>query len=102
MILGCSKSDLAYLKLEAPLTVDVSEQRCPAIDKRALAEFQSAPAAPAGAVTKRDDQAWHDANEEAIRRKNRIGQRLVREYERCRAGSGNSPAATALKALTTS
>lgn len=98
-ILGCGQS--GGVKLSPALTLDLAPVRCPPIDARTVAEFRRTTSVPAGDVTKRGSQEWLDAMEEAERRKNRAGQRLVKEYEQCRSGEGTA-GSTIAKALGTS
>jgi hypothetical protein len=70
--------------MDAPVVVEVAPHRCPPPDPAAIAEFKRRTPPPAGAVTRAQAEAWLDAYELAEARKNAVGQRLVREYERCR------------------
>lgn len=104
-ILGCSQSvvDKPLATLVTPAnTQDLAPVRCPQADPRVVAEFKRTTTAPAGDITKRASQEWLDAYEESERRKNRAGQRLVKEYEGCRAGSGEGVWETTARALGTS
>lgn len=104
-ILGCSQSvadkPLSTLAVAPANTQDLAPVRCPPADPRTVAEFKRTTAPPDGEVTKRGSQAWLDAYEESEKRKNRAGQRLVKEYEGCRRG-GEGVWETTARALGTS
>jgi len=92
-ILGCAQSSAVKPPpaIVTPAnTQDLAAVRCPPADQRTAAEFQRTTRPPAGDITKRAAQEWLDAYEEAERRKNRAGQRLLSEYESCRSGSDDA------------
>lgn len=101
-ILGCAQNSAAKLDIGPWATQDLAPVRCPPADARTVAEFKRVTKTPAGDVTKRASQEWLDAYEEAERRKNRAGQRLVREYEACRSGGDAGVGNAVAKALGTS
>jgi len=81
--------------IAAPLVVDHAAARCPAADARAAREFRAQTAFPRPDVTlptgdpalsRTAVQKWLDSYEANERRKNATGQRVLREYERCRTG----------------
>lgn len=71
-------------------TQDLASVRCPLAHQRAVSEFKRTTRPPSGEITKRAAQEWLDAYEEAEQRKNRVGQRLLSEYESCRSGSDDA------------
>ncbi len=95
-ILGCAQNSAAKIDIGPWATQDLAPVRCPPVDARTVAEFKRTTKVPTGEVTKRGSQEWLDAYAEGEARKNRAGQRLVKEYETCRGGEpptfGNSVA----------
>jgi len=83
-------------------TQDLAPVRCPPVDARTVLEFKRTTKVPAGEVTKRTSQEWLDAYAEAEARKNRAGQRLVKEYEDCRGGTAPTVGDSVARALGTS
>jgi len=87
------------LKWDAPLVVDVAPVACPEIGSRTRAEFSRTTPRPApdtvgddgkSYVSKDATRAWIDALEVSEAQKNKVGQALVKEHDRCR---GEAPPA---------
>lgn len=91
-MLGCAQNG-NLVTLDAAIVTDNAAQRCPPVADRDRKEFRRWVAVPAPDAKTEDGadaysiaslQSWVDAYDAAEYRKNRAGQRLVREYDRCR------------------
>jgi len=79
MIAGCGRSD--------KVLVDLSSLRCPPVrasDARALRQSPAPP--PEGAITRAKAQEWIDGLGAQVRRMSKAGERVMWQYDRCRAG----------------
>lgn len=85
---------------DAPLVLDLTSVSCPEIDARTRAEFRRTTPRPKpdtvnpetgeAAVSKRATQKWIDQLELSEQRKNKAGQALIAEHDRCR-GAPSGP-----------